>query len=169
MSSDDNSKDIKPTEVQLASFAKKLFAWIYDLLGALGIFVLALVVGQILLYLATFTWVEDFNQVSLEASKSPFWALYLFLTVQYYYVWCWVKGGQTVGMKAWRIQLYRTNGELLSWKQAYVRSLLSLGGLANFWSLVDKEKRGWHDYYADTRVVELPKDFYKKKPQKPLI
>jgi len=160
-----------PVQVTLASFWKRLFAWVYDLLGALGIFVLALVIGQLVLFLVTLPWVEDFSQVSTTASKNILWSVYLFLAVQYYYVWCWVKGGQTVGMKTWRLQLYKSDGSLLSWKEAYIRSFLSLGGLGNFWCLIDSEKRGWHDFVFDTRVVELPKDYYKKKnkDQKPLI
>jgi len=39
-----------PTSVTLAPFWKRLFAWIYDLLGALGIFILALVVGELLAF-----------------------------------------------------------------------------------------------------------------------
>ncbi len=155
--------------VTLASFWKRLFAWIYDLLGALGIFVLAVVVGQILLYLITLPFVDEFNQVALAASKSIFWAAYLIAVMQYYFCWCWVRGGQTVGMKAWNLQLYKANGDLLSWKDAYIRSLLSLGGLANLWCLIDSQKRGWHDLAVDSRVVVLPKDFYKNKNQKPLI
>ncbi len=151
------------TQVTLASFWKRLFAWVYDLLGALGIFILALVVGELVLYLVTLPWVDDFSQISEAASSNPFWGLYLFLTVQYYYVWCWVKGGQTVGMKTWRLQLYKKNGQLLSWKEAYIRSILSLGGISNIWSLVDEKRRGLHDLIFDTRIVELPKDFYKKK------
>lgn len=165
------SQSDNPVQVTLASFWKRLFAWIYDLLGALGIFVLALVVGLLVLFLLTLPWIDDFNQVSAAVSSNPFWFIYLFLAVQYYYVWCWVKGGQTVGMKTWRLQLYKSNGSLLSWKEAYIRSFLSLGGLGNLWCLVDTEKRGWHDLAFDTRVVELPKDYYKikNKDQKPLI
>lgn len=161
----------KPVQVTLASFWKRLFAWVYDLLGALGIFILALAIGLLTLYLVTLPWVDDFNQVSASASNSPFWLIYLFLAVQYYYVWCWVKGGQTVGMKTWRLQLYKTDGSLLSWKEAYIRSFLSLGGLGNIWCLIDSEKRGWHDFVFNTRVVELPKDYYKhkNKDRKPLI
>jgi len=158
-------------QVILASFWKRLLAWVYDLLGALGIFILSLAIGLLALFLITLPWVDDFNQVSTTASNSPFWFVYLFLAVQYYYVWCWVKGGQTVGMRTWRLQLYKSDGGLLSWKEAYIRSFLSLGGLGNLWSLIDSEKRGWHDFVFDTRVVELPKDYYKKKnkDQKPLI
>ena len=72
-------------------------------------------------------------------------------------------------MKTWRLQLYKTGGSLVSWKEAYIRSLASLGGLGNLWCLVDKENRAWHDLIFDTRVVELPKDFYKNKDEKPLI
>jgi len=159
----------QPTQVTLASFGKRLFAWIYDLLGALGIFILALAVGQIVLWAVTAPWVENFEQISTSASKNVFWSIYLFSAVQYYYVWCWVKGGQTVGMKTWRLQLYKSDGSLLNWKEAYIRSFLSLGGLGNLWSLFDKENRGWQDFVFDTRVVELPKNFYKKQKQKPLI
>ena len=156
-----------PTNVTLASFWKRLFAWFYDLLGALGIFILALSLGELLLFIITLPFVDDFTSVSQAASQSFFWGLYLFAAVQYYYVWCWVKGGQTVGMKAWKLQLYRADGQLLNWKEAYVRSFVSLGGISNLWSLVDSEKRGLHDLVYDTRVVELPKGFYKKKKNPP--
>jgi len=155
--------------VTLASFWKRLFAWIYDLLGALGIFILALALGQLFLFIVTKPWISDFSQFSQATSKSVFWGFYLFLCVQYYYVWCWVKGGQTVGMKAWKLQLYKTDGSLLSWREAYIRSFMSLGGISNLWCLIDSQKRGLHDLIFDTRVIELPKDFYKNQNQKPLI
>lgn len=162
---------LQPTEVSLAPFIKRLFAWVYDLLGALGIFVLALVLGQIILYLVTLPWIDDFAEFSTAIGKNPIWWLYLFLAVQYYYVWCWVKGGQTVGMKAWRLQIYSQRGDMLNWKEAYFRSFASLGGIGHMWSLIDSKKRGLQDLAVSSKVVELPKDFYKKKNkgQEPLI
>ena len=158
-----------PIKVTLAPFWKRLMAWIYDLLGALGVFILALVIGQLVIYLLTSFWVADFNKVAAGSSKSILWTFYLISSVQYYYIWCWVKGGQTVGMKTWRLQLYKTDGSLVSWKEAYIRSLASLGGLGNLWCLIDDENRAWHDLIFDTRVVELPKNFYKNEKEKPLI
>jgi len=64
-------------------------------------------------------------------------------------------------MKAWRIQVFKQNGQLLSWKEAYIRSWLSLGGIGTLWGLFDKEKRGLQDLVFNARVIELPKDFYK--------
>ena len=157
------------TQVTLAPFWKRLFAWVYDLLGALGVFVLALVIGQILIYLASMSWTQDFNHLAVATSKNLLWGAYLFACVQYYYVWCWVKGGQTVGMKTWRLQVYKANGELLTYKEAYLRSFLSLGGLSTIWALLDKENRGLQDIVVNSRVIELPKGFYKNQHQKPLI
>ncbi len=156
-----------PVQVTLASFGKKLIAWVYDLLGALAIFILSLVVGYLLVLIITLPWAENSEAVSALLSQNPLWLIYLAASVQYYYVWCWVKGGQTVGMKTWRLKLCKPDGSLLSWKEAYIRSFISLGGLAIFWSLFDSEKRGIHDIFCDSRVVLLPKD--NKKQDKPLI
>ena len=169
--SDSPSKLDKPVQVTLASFWKRLFAWVYDLLGGIGVYILAHTVGQLALYLVTRPFIDNFEQFALASSDNLIWWIYLFLCVQYYYVWCWVKGGQTIGMKTWRLQLYKVDGSLLSWKEAYIRSFISLGGLGNLWCLFDSENRGWHDFVFNTRVVELPKDYYKKKnrDRKPLL
>jgi len=162
------SNSSKAVSVTLAPFWRRLFAWVYDLLGALGIFILAILVGQIIIYLATLAWVDDFSLIASQLSHNPLWGTYLFAVVQYYYVWCWVKGGQTVGMKTWRLQVYRNDGQLLSWREAYLRSFASIGGIGNLWSLIDADNRGLQDLAVDSRVIVLPKDFY-KKDSKPLI
>jgi len=164
------------TEVSLASFWKRLAAWIYDLLGAVAVFILALVTGYLLIYILSLPWAEpggavsnelNANPLSNQLNNNPLWLIYLAASVQYYYVWCWVKGGQTVGMRAWRLKICKPNGELLSWREAYLRSFASLGGLSLLWSLFDREKRGLQDLVCDSRVVQLPKS--NNKSQKPLI
>jgi uncharacterized RDD family membrane protein YckC len=154
-------------KVELAPFWRRLAAWIYDLLGAIAVFILALVIGYLVIYLLSLPWIENGQQVSDGLYRNPLWAIYLLACVQYYYVWCWVKGGQTVGMKTWRLKLCKSNGSHLTWKEAYLRSLLSFGGIAHLFSLVDKEKRGWHDLAVNSRVVVLPKNY--QRPDKPLI
>jgi uncharacterized RDD family membrane protein YckC len=153
--------------VTLAPLWKKVFAWIYDLLAAIAVFVLALLIGYLAIYLISLPWLENGESLSNSLSSNPLWLIYLTLAIQYYYVWCWVKGGQTVGMRTWNLKLCKQDGSLLSWKEAYIRSVLSLGGLAMFWSVFDKDKRGWHDIPCNCRTVVLPKDY--KKQTKPLI
>ena len=167
---------VQPTEVSLASFWKRLAAWIYDLLGAVAVFILALVTGYLLIYILLLPLTEsggtvsnelNANPLSDQLNNNPLWLIYLIASVQFYYVWCWVKGGQTVGMRAWRLKICKPNGELLGWREAYVRSFASLGGLSLLWSLLDKEKRGLQDLICGSRVVQLPKS--NRKPEKPLI
>ncbi|MET1256054.1 RDD family protein [Aliikangiella maris] len=153
--------------VQLASFFKRLIAWVYDLLGGLAVFILALTAGLALINLIAIPFNVDGEQLSLMISQNPLWSVYLLLCVQYYYVWCWVKGGQTVGMRAWRLKVCKPDGQLLDWKEGYLRSLASLGGIGTIWALIDKDKRGLQDLVCNSRVIQLPKNLPTEK--KPLI
>ena len=73
----------------------------------------------------------------------------------------WVHGGQTLGMRAWRIRVVTDEGRELGWSRAAVRfgaALVSLApaGLGFWWSAFDGCKRGWHDRWTHTRVVRAP-------------
>jgi uncharacterized RDD family membrane protein YckC len=79
-----------------------------------------------------------------------------------YFVISWRRGGQTIGMRAWRLRVVRSDGRPLDTRQALVRfgiSLLSLAavGLGFFWALIDAQNRTWHDIAAETLVVRLEK------------
>ena len=72
----------------------------------------------------------------------------------------WARGGQTVGMRTWRIRVVRADGRPLVWPRAIARfgaGLLSAlpAGLGLWWSVLDEHKRGWHDRLTDTRVVRV--------------
>jgi uncharacterized RDD family membrane protein YckC len=72
----------------------------------------------------------------------------------------WVHGGQTLGMRAWRIRVVRDDGSSLGWPRAMARfaagfvGALPLG-LGLWWSAFDVKKRGWHDRWTRTRVVRI--------------
>lgn len=155
----------KTIQVTLAPFWKRLAAWLYDLLGGVAVFVLALVVGYLVAYFVSLPWIENGETLSNSLSNNPLWLIYLAASIQYYYVWCWVKGGQTVGMRAWRLKVCKPDGSRLGWKQAYLRSFVSLGGIGLLWSLFDNENRGLQDLACNSRVVLLTKD--DNKPHKP--
>lgn len=70
----------------------------------------------------------------------------------------WARGGQTLGMRAWRIRVVRDDGGALTWLRAAARFASGLvaaapAGLGLWWSLLDERKRGWHDRWTRTRVV----------------
>ncbi|MFK7887784.1 MAG: RDD family protein [Gammaproteobacteria bacterium] len=73
----------------------------------------------------------------------------------------WHFGGQTLGMRAWRLQVRGANGPV-SWREAWLRSLTALLswlplGLGYFWSIFDIEQRAWHDRLSGTRLLVIPK------------
>jgi uncharacterized RDD family membrane protein YckC len=74
----------------------------------------------------------------------------------------WTRGGQTLGMRAWRLQLRRTDGRPLNWPAALARyafawlAWLPLG-LGVLWCAIDARQRAWHDMLSGTEVVLLPK------------
>lgn len=77
-----------------------------------------------------------------------------------YFVLSWVRGGQTIGMRAWRIRIVAAEGGALPWPRALLRfavALLSLGalGLGFLWCLVDRERRTWHDLAARSTCVRV--------------
>ena len=69
-----------------------------------------------------------------------------------YFLWCWLRGGQTLAMKAWRIRLVDVTP-----RKALLRlvlaSLLVPTGISLIWTFFDSEKQFLHDRLAGTRLV----------------
>ncbi len=87
---------------------------------------------------------------------------YIFSVAFFFYGWFWTHGGQTLGMRAWRIRVQRYDGRGISWWQALLRYLVAYvswvaAGLGFLWALVDKEQMTWHDRYSESVLVVLPK------------
>ena len=78
------------------------------------------------------------------------------------FVWSWTHGGQTLGMRAWRLQLRRTDGRAVNWPTALARYAFAWLawtplGAGVLWCAVDPRRRAWHDTLSGTEVVLLPK------------
>lgn len=74
----------------------------------------------------------------------------------------WRRGGQTLGMRPWRIRVTDRDGNTASWRALWLRYLvgsLSLlaAGLGFFWAWIDRERLAWHDRASGTRLVRDPK------------
>jgi uncharacterized RDD family membrane protein YckC len=103
-------------------------------------------------------------------SPAPGWPrtvfrLYLLAVVFVFHAWFWIHGGQTLGMRAWRLILVADDGGPVGWRAAakrFAAAALSLAaaGFGFWWILVDRERRAWHDRLSGTRVVSLPKSHH---------
>ncbi len=76
-----------------------------------------------------------------------------------YFVISWLRGGQTVGMRAWRLRVVTATGERVELPRALLRCTVALlsCGIGLLWCLVDRDRRAWHDLAAGTLVVRLEK------------
>ncbi len=73
----------------------------------------------------------------------------------------WKRGGQTLGMRPWRLHVRGENGAPSMgrlWKRYAVGTLsLLCGGLGFWWALFDRQGLTWHDRLSNTRLVCVPR------------
>lgn len=136
-----------PTTVPAGLF-RRLAAMLYDALLLLAI-----------LFAATLIILPLRGGEAFRAND-PLFSAYLFGVAFLFFGWFWTHGGQTLGMRAWKIRLLSADGDSVSWRQAVVRYLtawISGGclGLGFLWIALNPHKRGWHDLASRTRIVRL--------------
>ena len=137
-----------------ATFQRRLGAMIYD--GFL-LFALLMVAAVPVVMIAGAN--SDFF-------KSPMYTLYLYFISFVFFGWFWTRGGQTLGMRSWKIRVIRDDNRPLGWDSALMRFLLAtisltLFGLGFIWILFDRDNLAWHDQLSRTHIVFDP-DYRKK-------
>ncbi len=82
--------------------------------------------------------------------------LYLLAVSFFYYGWFWTHGGQTLGMKTWKVKVRTFDNQAITWKHVFVRffaaTLSWIVGLGFIWKIIDKKKRTWHDHISKTAL-----------------
>jgi uncharacterized RDD family membrane protein YckC len=126
-------------------FFRRLTVILYDLLLLIAV-----------LFVAT-ALVLPLNAGKAYTTQQFFFPLYLLLVSFLFYAWFWTHGGQTLGLRAWKIKVLTLDKKTISWKQALLRfaaALLSWGffGLGFMWILVDKNQCSWHDHLSKTAL-----------------
>lgn len=82
-----------------------------------------------------------------------------------FYSWFWTHGGQTLGMRAWKLKVVhaRLDGSPITLTQCLLRCLTGIFswgafGLGYLWVYVDPSRDTWHDIMSGTRTLIIPKD-----------
>lgn len=96
----------------------------------------------------------------IDSNTQPIFRIYILMVSFLYFAWSWLRGGQTLGMMAWQIQLQPIDGKKMTvWLvvRRFVMAIFSwlVLGLGFFWAVWDKEGRTWHDWASETRLVCL--------------
>jgi uncharacterized RDD family membrane protein YckC len=78
-----------------------------------------------------------------------------------YFLWCWLRGGQTLAMKAWHIRLVAPGHDSVPPGTALLRFVLAVllvpSGIGIVWALFDSERQFLHDRITGTRLVSVPR------------
>ena len=81
------------------------------------------------------------------------------LCIALFYWIFWRRGGQTLGMQAWRIKLVSIEGAQLTTPQIALRlvgALLSGLIVGILWKYLDRDGYYWHDRLSKTHLILLP-------------
>jgi len=152
--------------VRPAPLWRRLAAIAYDLLVLLAI-------------LMTLTIVAILARGGTAIGPGSVWfQLLLLATWWLYFVWCWTHGGQTVGMRAWRLVLEAAGPAAADTPESgavtaqpdpridvgraslrFVAAGLSTAalGLGFLAGLVDPTRRSWHDRLSGTQLNYVPR------------
>ena len=143
-----------------ATLLRRLAGLVYD---AFLLFAISLGYGAVLLILRAITAdIDDasavYSSLLLKGAILSGW----YVVLSGYYVICWRKQGQTLGMKAWRLRLQQPDGTLATPTQCWKRCLaaplsLSCLGIGYLWCLLPPANQCLHDRYTGTEVIVLPK------------
>jgi uncharacterized RDD family membrane protein YckC len=133
------------TEPRPAGLPRRLAAGIYDLLLLAG-----------LLMLTGFAVLAGRGFQPIPPGTRWWQALLLFVCGSFYTAF-WHRGGQTLGMRSWRLRVEMLDGRPLSLGTAALRFVAALGGLGLLWMLVDTQRRALQDRLTGTRVILLSK------------
>ena len=143
----------------------------------------------ILLFAVAFlaTWLFQFAAGGTVGDGWQRTALQLYLAAVFaaYFLWCWLRGGQTLAMKAWDIRLVVPGQSRIPARTALARLLLAAVLVGSFWAaliaafmhrnpwiafatlavsgaglgwaLFDRDRQFLHDRLAGTRLVLVEK------------
>jgi len=156
------------TDSSLAPAWKRLAAIIYD---ALLVVAIVMVVGMVAQFATGGRLVDAHGQVT------AWWYRPLQgVVVGAYFLWSWTRGGQTLGMRPWRIRVSDAQGDAVTWGRGLIRLLVAALPLAllaiypltsmraalwapvvgwAIWllpSFVDRRHRAIHDMMARTEI-----------------
>lgn len=143
----------QPSARPYAGLIRRLMAMVYDSFLVIALF-----------FVISIPFVVQFGEQTLthDPLVRLLYRLVLLLAAFLFFGWFWTHGGQTLGMRAWRLRTTKMDGSPMDWPASAVRftaSLLSFAcfGLGFVWIVIDPEHLAWHDRLSRTRVVVEPK------------
>lgn len=132
---------------------RRLLAAVYDLLPLAGLLMIASAAAVLATRLLV--PVDRVDLVLRNGWPHALLQAWLVALTFAYYTYSWMRGGQTIGMRAWKIAAQPDTGTL-TFGAALLRALAGLFLPGLLWCLFDPQRRALHDRIAGTVVVHRP-------------
>ena len=132
--------------LQPASLPRRLGAALYDAMVLLALWFLATAL------------VLPLNGGRAIPPGNPWFCAYLGGWALAYFCGSWIRGGQTLGMRAWGIRVTNAHGAGARPGQLLLRFAVALFswlalGMGYWWALARRDRRCWHDLASGTWLV----------------
>jgi len=150
-----------------AGFKRRLGALLYDYLVGMAVYAMAHFAGFIIIaVLANLDLgvCDDGADIQQCLITSDVYSGYLIAVVCLFFTWFWTHGGQTLGMRAWRLKIQRMDGHSITTFQAMIRLVTGFFGLGNIWLWSkNSEMMSLQDRMSGSEVVVLSQEANKIK------
>jgi uncharacterized RDD family membrane protein YckC len=147
MSNDESMSAARPV-AQPAALGWRVLALVYDCLPMIPL---------LMITSAVFVWLNGGRTVERSPGMAALELATMWLLVGGYFVASWRRGGQTMGMRPWRLRVLRADGQPAGWAQLWLRYAVACltPGIGLAWTLVVSERRALYDLAAGTVFVRL--------------
>lgn len=146
-----------------AGLIRRLAAMLYDWLILVALWMtamgLALVLVALLNSIGVISLANYTDHADFITQHKVWFQIYSVLWFFWFYLYFWYKGGQTLGMRAWRMLLLTQDNTAISFKQALLRAVTALFGIGNLWLWLRWGKGlALQDQLSGTQVIVLTKE-----------
>ncbi|BFT31370.1 RDD family protein [Alteromonas sp. D210916BOD_24] len=160
------NSESESASLQRAGFLRRLLAMVYDTLVAVAVGMCAAMVMIVTLVVMLKNgaldlqgYAEPADLIQASTGYKLLIQTWVVIWIVGFFLWFWKRGGQTLGMRAWRLRIYSTVEEPMTWPRLFIRLVASLGGLGTLLVLFDfKNKQSLQDRLAKTEVLKLSKE-----------
>ena len=126
---------------------RRLGAILYDLILLFAV-----------LLIASLPWV--ISGIQQGQAGYSFYVFFIYALIPLYYVGFWVYGGQTLGMKTWKIRVVDLECHPIGWGKASLRIVCAVFssivfGFGFIHALFDNQNRAWHDILSKTQLISV--------------
>jgi uncharacterized RDD family membrane protein YckC len=143
-----------------ANVLKRLGAYLYDLFALVAVLMFSVIIAILVVIISNnmgLINLSAYKDIADYLGKSSIFIAYLGFVTVGFYAYFWTKGGQTIGMKAWRLRVQNSDGSNISFTQALIRMATSAFGLGNILAMFNS-RNAFQDLWAECEVIVLTKE-----------